>query len=81
MSIIVCIQEVFAPKTMFVSHDTQVALVQVKPRFSYLILALNLSVYAYGLTLRFTKGEDAPLQYFDSLANLNAGIENGEYYR
>ena len=54
---------------------------QVKPRLAYLIVALNIAVYLYGLSLRFSEGEDGPLRYFNSLANINAGIEGGEYYR
>ena len=54
---------------------------QAKPLFSYLLLALNVLVYAAGLGFRFLEGEDGPTDYFLALANVNDGIEAGEYYR
>ena len=48
---------------------------------AYLILAINVGVYAAGLVTGFTGGSDAQQDYFLALAKTDAGVEAGEYYR
>lgn len=55
---------------------------QLQPRVAYLILAINLGVYAAGLVAGLGDGgSDAQQDYFLALAKTDAGIEAGEYYR
>lgn len=55
---------------------------QLQPRVAYLILAINLGVYAAGLVAGLGDGgPDAQQDYFLALAKTDAGIEAGEYYR
>ena len=49
---------------------------------AYLILAINVGVYAAGLVAGLgSGGADAQQDYFLALAKTDAGIEAGEYYR
>ena len=55
---------------------------QLKPRMAYLILAINIGVYAAGLVAGLGPGgADAQQDYFLALAKTDAGVEAGEYYR
>lgn len=56
--------------------------VQLQPRVAYLILAINIGVYAAGLVAGLGPGgADAQQDYFLALAKTDAGVEAGEYYR
>ena len=49
---------------------------------AYLILAINVGVYAAGLVAGLGPGgADAQQDYFLALAKTDAGVEAGEYYR
>ncbi|CAK0750465.1 hypothetical protein CVIRNUC_001993 [Coccomyxa viridis] len=55
---------------------------KLKPRVAYLILAINVGVYAAGLVAGLGPGgADAQQDYFLALAKTDAGVEAGEYYR
>ena len=54
---------------------------QVVPRLSYIMLALNLLVYGTGLGILFFEGFDNEQTYFFSLAKVNEAVADGEYYR
>jgi hypothetical protein len=55
---------------------------QIKPRLAYLLLAINLGVYAAGIVAGLgPEGGDAQQDYFLALAKIDSGIETGEYYR
>ncbi len=54
---------------------------QLQPRVAYLILAINVGVYAAGLVAGYTGGSEAQQDYFLALAKTDAGVEAGEYYR
>lgn len=57
-------------------------LLQIKPRLAYLLLAINIGVYAAGLVAGFgPEGADAQQDYFLALAKTDTGVEAGEYYR
>ncbi len=57
-------------------------LLQIKPRWSYLLLAINVGVYAAGLVAGLgPEGTDASQDYFLALAKVDSAIESGEYYR
>lgn len=54
----------------------------MKPRWSYLLLAINVGVYAAGLVAGLgPEGADASQDYFLALAKIDSAIESGEYYR
>ncbi len=55
--------------------------VQLQPRIAYLIMAVNVGVYAAGLVSGLIDGNDAQQDYFLALAKTDAGVEAGEYYR
>ena len=55
--------------------------VQAQPFLSYVVLGLNLSVYAAGLAVRFGMGESSGEDYFYMLAKVNDEVTHGEYYR
>ena len=54
---------------------------QIQPRVAYLILAVNVGVYAAGMVTGWIDGADAQQEYFLALAKTDAGVEAGEYYR
>ena len=54
---------------------------QAQPFLSYVVLGLNLSVYAAGLAVRFSMGESSGEDYFYMLAKVNDEVTHGEYYR
>lgn len=54
---------------------------QARPLLSYVVLGLNLSVYAAGLAVRFGMGESSGEDYFYMLAKVNDEVTHGEYYR
>ena len=56
-------------------------MLQARPFLSYVVLGLNLSVYAAGLAVRFSMGESSGEDYFYILAKVNDGVTHGEYYR
>ena len=61
--------------------DHFLTVLQVQPRFAYLILVANLLVYGIGLSRLFTEGPEGPTDYFLSLAEVDSAIEGGEYFR
>lgn len=66
---------------LMVDEDVQ-ALRKIKPRIAYLLLAINLGVYAAGIVAGLGPGgSDAQQDYFLALAKIDSGIEAGEYYR
>ncbi len=57
-------------------------LLQIKPRVAYLLLAINVGVYAAGFVAGLgPEGADAQQDYFLALAKTDVGVEAGEYYR
>ena len=54
---------------------------QVKPILSYVVLALNLAVYAVGIGIALTAGGEASNDYFLQLAKVNEDVLNGQYWR
>ena len=55
---------------------------QIKPRWAYLLLAINVGVYSAGLVAGLgPEGADASQDYFLALAKIDSAIESGEYYR
>jgi hypothetical protein len=54
---------------------------QVRPVLSYVVLALNLGVYAVGIGIALTAGGEASNDYFLQLAKVNEEVLNGEYWR
>ena len=54
---------------------------QLQPRVAYLILEINVGVYAAGLVAGYTGDSEAQKDYFLALAKTDAGVEAGEYYR
>ena len=55
---------------------------QIRPRVAYLLLAINVGVYAAGLVAGLgPDGANAQQDYFLALAKTDVGVEAGEYYR
>ena len=54
---------------------------QVRPVLSYVVLALNLGVYAVGIGIALTAGGEASNDYFLQLAKVNEDVLNGQYWR
>ena len=54
---------------------------QVRPVLSYLVLAINLGVYAIGIGIALTAGGEASNDYFLQLAKVNEEVLNGQYWR
>ena len=48
---------------------------------SYVVLALNLAVYAVGIGIALTAGGEASNDYFLQLAKVNEDVLNGQYWR
>ena len=48
---------------------------------SYVVLALNLAVYAVGIGIALTVGGEASNDYFLQLAKVNEDVLNGQYWR
>ncbi|BDA46348.1 probable RHOMBOID-like protein 10, chloroplastic [Coccomyxa sp. Obi] len=66
---------------LIVDEDA-VSLPKIKPRVAYLLLAINVGVYAAGLVAGLgPEGADAQQDYFLALAKTDVGVEAGEYYR
>ena len=61
--------------------DLKLHAMQVVPRLTYVMLALNLLVYGTGLGILFIEGADSEQNYFFSLAKVNEAVAHGEYYR
>ena len=53
----------------------------VKPFFSYGVVGLNILVYAVGVIIALTKGNDASNEFFFAFAKDNQAVAAGEYYR
>lgn len=51
------------------------------PRWTYVLLAVNLVVYSAGVTIALTAGNDASNEFFLDLAKSNDAVLAGEYYR
>lgn len=41
----------------------------------------NIAVYGVGLSRLVTEGQEGPMNYFLSLAEVNEAVEAGEYFR
>lgn len=67
--------------SLWPSADWMLCELQVVPRLSYIMLALNLLVYGTGLGILFFEGFDNEQTYFFSLAKVNEAVAEGEYYR
>ena len=53
----------------------------MQPVLAYVVLALNIAVYGYGIFIALTDGGDASNDYFLSLAKVNEDVLNGQYWR
>ncbi|KAK9846361.1 hypothetical protein WJX81_002390 [Elliptochloris bilobata] len=53
----------------------------VQPRLCYVVLAMNLAVYAAGIGIAVAQGNDASNDFFLALAKVNDSVVAGEYYR
>lgn len=61
--------------------DGALELPTVAPRWTYVMLAINLAVYTAGVTIALTAGNDASNEFFLDLAKSNDAVVAGEYYR
>lgn len=66
------------------SKQTLLPRAQIKPRWAYLLLVINVGVYFAGIVAGLGEdGKDASgvNTYFMALAKVDSAIESGEYHR